>query len=433
MNSQEETALVHLPEVDRAIQSGMIGQHIYSAAAAMASKEGCVFHQAVYGFNQFDKPNKKITFDYLFDVSSLTKPLVTVLSVISLVSKGKLSLDAPVSRLLKDFSGPIWDKILLENLLDHTSGLVSHKPFFEQIKQEEQSLPLAQQTLGSVRALPKMRALIAKTPPQTAPNVLSVYSDLNFMILGFIIESIVGKRLDVFVLQEIYKPLGLSAKDLGFVELGVPRKAGSLLYVATESCSWRQKTLLGEVHDQNAWAMGGIAGHAGLFATVHAVHCLGVAILNSYLGKPDAPFHAGTMKRFLTKSKRACNKTWALGFDMPAAKDSLAGQKMSRNAVGHLGFTGCSFWIDLQSQCVSVLLTNRVHKTPQGKDEFMRQLRPRVEDLFASFAQGFVPVKEEPEEEDPYAEIRKREEKKKLGQKGISGSVAGQVTSHTKK
>lgn len=394
---------ISVPEVDRAIQAGILGTKIFSAAACIGAKEGIPFHRAVYGSLSGIPPTSKSSFQTLFDLSSLTKPLATGLAILHLVSKGRLTLDAPVSRLLKDFRAPYWNKILIEDLLDHTSGLAPHKPYWEMLKNEqikEPSKPLLTTEAGALR----IRALIEQTAPQTERHTLSIYSDINFIILGYVVEAVTQKRLNHFIQKELYEPLGLS--QLFYVDLSDQKRSFvKREFSATEQCSWRNKLLVGEVHDPNAWAMGGIAGHAGLFGTLDHVFYLGQMLLDSYLGKSNAPFHTATVRRFFTKSKRTCNKTWALGWDTPSAQGSLAGTRMSRNSVGHLGFTGCSIWLDLQRDHISVVLTNRAHPTPQGKDDWMRKFRPHTEDLLSAYAQSWTPPVIEVEE-DPYAKAK---------------------------
>lgn len=413
---------ITVPEIDRAVMGGIMGgQKIFSAAGAIGSKKGAIYHRGVYGQLSFETVPEKVKFETLFDISSLTKPLSTGLAVIQLVSKGRLSVDAPVSRFLKDFNGPVWDKILIEHLLDHTSGLHSHKPFWEPIKKEQEDTNRV--ILATREAETKIREAVSKLPPAKPVGEASIYSDLNFMILGWIVESIVNKRLNLHVEQDLYKPLGLN--DLFYVDMTDPKKPrAKRKFAATEKCKWRRRTLSGEVHDPNAWAMGGVAGHAGLFGTVDNVHRLGQMFLDSYIGKEGAPFHTGTVRRFFTRSKRTANKTWALGWDTPSPKDSLAGSRMSRSAVGHLGFTGCSIWIDLQHDCVTTLLTNRVHPTPEGKDDWMRKFRPHFEDLNASYSQSWTPPVEE-QEEDEYAAAKKLQAMKNKAGPGAGKPPAG--------
>jgi CubicO group peptidase (beta-lactamase class C family) len=405
---------ISVPEIDRAIQAGIINTHIFSAAAAVGSKLGAVYHRNVYGTLQFDPPPKKATFASVFDLGALTKPLATSLAIMWLTSKNRIALDTPVSRFLKDFPSPAWDKILVEHLLDHTSGLAMRLPFYERLKAEQEKNPSVI-VVGSRAGEARVREMVVKESQKRIVGEASQYSEINFMILGWIVEAVTQKRLDVFVQNEIYKPLGLT--NLFFIDKTDQKKPfASRQYVATEKCPWRKRVLVGEVHDSDAYTMGGVSGHAGLFGTIDDVYKLCQMLLDSYAGKAGAPFHSGTVRRFFKRSQRPCNKTWALGWDTPPPRDGMMGARMSRNSVGHLSFTGCTVWLDLQHECVTVTLNNRVHTTPEGKDEFMAKFRPHLEDLHAAYSKAWQPPPPEDEEEDPYAAIREREmaKRKKL-------------------
>lgn len=407
---------ISVPEIDRVVQSGIIATHIYSAAAACGSKQGAIYHRNVYGTLWFDPPPKKTTFQSAFDLGALTKPLATSLAIMWLASKNRVALDAPVSRFLKDFHGGYWDKILIEHLLDHTSGLPLRHPFWERLTAEQTKNP-GVVLVGNRTGEARVREMILKEPNkgQRPPGEASQYSEIAFMVLGWIVESVTNKRFDVFLRDEIYKPLGL---DLFFVDKTDPKTPhAKRQFVATENCPWRKRVLIGEVHDGDAYTMGGVSGHAGLFGTLDAVHKLGQLLLDSYMGKPGAPFHAGTVRRFFKRSQRPCNRTWALGWDTPPPKDGMCGSKMSRSAVGHLSYTGCTLWIDLQHECVTTTLYNRVHPTPKDKDAFIQKFRPHLEDVHAAYSKAWTPPPPEEEEEDEYAAVRAREaaKKKKAG------------------
>ena len=409
---------ISVPEIDRAIMGGIIATNIYSGAAAIGAKQGAIYHRNFYGTLHFDPPPKKTSFQTVYDLGALTKPLATALGILWLVSKGRVTLEAPVSRLLKDFGGPAWDKILIEHLLDHSSGMLHRLPFYEKLKAEQEKNPQVV-VVGNRVGEARVREMIAKDPVKKGPGELFTYSEINFMLLGWIIEAITQKRLDVFLQNEIYKPLGLN--DLFFVDKTDPKSPyGKRQFIATEKCPWRKRLLVGEVHDSDAYTMGGVAGHAGLFGTVDDVYKLSQMLLDSYLGKPGAPFHAGTVRRFFKRSQRPCNKTWALGWDTPPPKEGMCGGRMSRSAVGHLSLTGCTVWLDLQHECVTVLLCNRVHPTAAGKDEFIQKFRPHLEDLHQGYSKAWTPPPPEEEEEDEYAAVRAREmaKKKKLGMAG---------------
>jgi CubicO group peptidase (beta-lactamase class C family) len=146
----------------------------------------------------------------------------------------------------------------------------------------------------------------------------------------------------------------------------------------TENCPWRKKILCGEVHDDNAYAMGGVAGHAGIFSSARDIHYLLARLQRCLLGK-DSFLSQALVKEFLAKDESVKNSTFALGWDTPAAAKSASGSYFSARSVGHLGFTGASVWWDLDKLCHIILLTNRVH--PSRKNEKIRDFRPHIHDL----------------------------------------------------
>jgi CubicO group peptidase (beta-lactamase class C family) len=212
------------------------------------------------------------------------------------------------------------------------------------------------------------------------PASQCLYSDLGFIVLGELVATVTGMTLDRFCLERIYKPLGLSAS--GFIDLS-ELKTGSLEPVRqaiapTEHCPWRKKVLCGEVHDDNAFAMGGVAGHAGLFASARDIHGL-LACLSRCLRGADSFLPQSIVEEFLTKDDSVENASFALGWDMPSPGKSASGGAFSPRTVGHLGFTGTSIWWDLEKSCYIILLTNRVH--PTRKNEKIRDFRPHIHDL----------------------------------------------------
>ncbi len=199
-----------------------------------------------------------------------------------------------------------------------------------------------------------------------------VYSDLGFMLLRGIVETASGSRLDEFVRKEIYLPLQL--KDLFFVDTEHPLPADR--FAATEKCPWRHTRIRGVVHDENAYSVGGVDGHAGLFGTAADVYCLLMEVLGTYSGGPSHHiFEPDLLREFLDYGK---GTERALGFDRPAVNGSASGCRFSQNSVGHLGFTGTSFWMDLDRSIIVILLTNRVH--PSRANEKIRDFRPILHD-----------------------------------------------------
>jgi CubicO group peptidase (beta-lactamase class C family) len=221
-------------------------------------------------------------------------------------------------------------------------------------------------------------SLVHRQTPGTASGCRSLYSDLGFIVLGELVECIVGTRLDDFCRRRIYRPLGI--ETIGFIDLAGSESNPFAKHriVPTEESAWRGKIVCGEVHDDNAYAMGGIAGHAGLFANARAVHSL-LAALRRCLRGLDDTLPALWLEKFLTRDDSVANPRFALGWDTPSAVNSASGTMFSPQSVGHLGFTGVSFWWDLARDCYIILLTNRVH--PTRKNEAIREFRPRAHDL----------------------------------------------------
>ena len=210
------------------------------------------------------------------------------------------------------------------------------------------------------------------------PGAAVVYGDLDFMALGAVVEAVARQPLDEFCRARVFSPLGLTHTD--FVRLGDGAKPLSeparRRYAATENCPWRGRVVWGEVHDPNASVMGGVAGHAGLFAPADDVMKFATTLLDVYHGRSDA-LPRELLRGFFARQNLPDGSDWALGWDTPSQNGSTAGRYFSRNSVGHLGFTGTSLWIDLEREAVVVLLTNRLHLVAK-RSRF--ELRPVVHD-----------------------------------------------------
>ena len=199
------------------------------------------------------------------------------------------------------------------------------------------------------------------------------------MLLGELIELVARMPLDRFCQQRIFRPLRL--RSIAFVDLSALRTRRvapiTAVIAPTERCPWRKRVLCGEVHDDNAYAMGGVAGHAGLFGSAADVHGLVVRLRACWRGEDDF-LPRELLRELWTRDPSVAGSTWALGWDTPSPEGSSAGRRVSANAVGHLGFTGTSLWVDLERDAHVILLTNRVH--PRRDNERIREVRPRVHD-----------------------------------------------------
>jgi len=325
--------------------------------------------------------------DTVFDTASLTKALVTSLLVMQSVGAGRLQLTDRVADWLPAFASPASDEpaalsraresVRVFHLLCHASGLPAHRPFYEKVLAP---LPYTAHPPPAA-ARERIVEMALREPLVFEPGSRSLYCDLGFILLGALLEKLQGARLDVLAEQRLFAPLGL--RSTGFRALDRPWLPGAVApeagFAATEQCPVRGRLMAGEVHDQNAWAMTGVAGHAGLFAPCGELFTLAHALLAAYRGDASPGLVDRDVLRSFWQPAGIPGSTWRLGWDGPAPAGSQAGRRLDRKAVGHLGFTGTSLWIDPAREIVMILLTNRLH--PQLRDpERFRVLRPALHD-----------------------------------------------------
>jgi len=315
----------------------------------------------------------KITGDTLFDISSLTKVISTTTLVALLVERGWLSWETPLNKF---FPYTYFEGIQIHHLLSHTAGLLWWDSFYEQFQKKYEGEKLEKTPMDERQAF--MRKLVSNKKPETPVSQQAVYSDLGFMLLGFICEDILQMDLDEAFRRYIARPMGL--KNTFFHR--VKSNASEFIHpncAATENSSWRGGVLMGLVHDDNCYAMGGYGGHAGLFSTATDILLFVNKLISGFLTRP-------TLKKIWTKVERPPNCTRTLGWDTPSDKDSSTGQLFSKNSVGHLGFTGCSLWLALDEGLSVVLLTNRVYPTRENPK--IKEFRPLFHDAVIRDWQG---------------------------------------------
>jgi CubicO group peptidase (beta-lactamase class C family) len=303
---------------------------------------------------------RSMTLETLFDLASLTKPLATVPAVMHLVDRGVLDLDQPCGDILPDVPATDKQAITVRQLLNHSSGLPPWRPFFMRLR----NMPM-------IDRMKLMRRWILAEPLAFRPGRSSDYSDLGYMLLQWIVETASGQRLDQLAARKIYAALGID--DLFFNDATSP-VAAPHRYAATQFCPWRNRLIVGQVDDDNAYITGGVGGHAGLFGTADAVCRLLKALLAADRGDGDHPvFNPELVPVFFEAPP---HQRWALGFDTPAPQGSSAGRYFPAQSVGHLGFTGTSFWMHRSGGIIVVLLTNRVH--PWRFNPGIKAFRPRL-------------------------------------------------------
>jgi len=367
-----------LGRVDRAIDKAIAAAQIPGAVVlARMPREGELLeHASVRGLAVVRPERLPMTRETIFDLASLTKPIATATAVLWLAHDGALGLDDPVSKFLPAFSERDKDGVTLRHLLTHSSGLKPWRAFHELLLERERKT--GERWLGTPAARELVIDRVVRSGLVHEPGAAAVYGDLDFIALGAVVEAVSHQTLDAFCRERIFRPLGMG--DTFFVPLGEGAGAPEPLrrrMAATENCPWRERVLWGEVHDPNAWAMGGVAGHAGLFASADDVMRFAQVVLDVWHGRSDA-LPAELLREFTRRQGLPQGSDWALGWDTPTQGTSSSGQHFSPSSVGHLGFTGTSLWIDLEREAVVVMLTNRVHQVAK-RSRF--ELRPVVHDL----------------------------------------------------
>jgi CubicO group peptidase (beta-lactamase class C family) len=309
--------------------------------------------------------------DTLYDLASLTKVMATTASTLLLVAEGLIALDAPVATYLPAFAERGKEKIHVRHLLTHSSGLRPWRAFHADLLERDRKR--GEHVVGTPAGKKEIVSRVLRSAPVHEPGEASVYGDLDFIALGALVEAVAGEELDAFCARRIYQPLGMAGTHFN----RLPFEGSRAKYAATEQCSWRERVLWGEVHDPNAWAMGGVAGHAGLFAPAADVLRFAQEMLAAEQGR-SALFPAEIAREFFRRQEIAPGSDWALGWDTPTEGQSTSGSHFSKHSIGHTGFTGTSLWIDLERGMIVVLLANRIHLVAK-RSRF--ELRPLVHDL----------------------------------------------------
>jgi serine-type D-Ala-D-Ala carboxypeptidase len=350
-------------DVSRLLQQA-VGGGWFPGGVLLVGYQGQLVYEATIGQAALLPSRRPMTMDTMFDLASLTKPLATTTALMRLVESGRVRLDAPISAYLSAFNTSEPASPTLRQLLSHCSGLPAWRPYYQEI---DPAWPQRDRRQA-------VYAAIHREPPIMPPGMIVQYSDAGFILLGELVEMLSGTPLDEFCHREVFGTLQLA--DLRFLNLTQPQPT-VVSYASTEDCPWRGRILTGEVHDENAWVMGGVAGHAGLFGTARQVWQFAQRLLDGLRGRAWLVSTA-TLRTFTTRQGLPEGSTWALGWDTPTPGESSAGRYFAPTAIGHLGFTGTSLWIDPAQQVIVVLLTNRVH--PSRQREGIRAFRPLIHD-----------------------------------------------------
>lgn len=382
-----------------------IARGSFPGAQYLIGEDQRIVAEDALGWAVLEPERIPVTLDTIYDLASLTKPLVTSLLAIMLVERGLLDLGAPLSRYLSEFREEPLPEITLIGLLTHRSGLPNWRPLYVEAQAREE--------------VPATIASIARETRASVPAEV-LYSDLNYILLGFVLERTTGKRLDQLAAREIFKPLGLSRtmfnppseliREIAATEHGQQfelanamaeartrgdsvgirelSSSGNLHHSSSFSASiqgpplsasplrdpWRTEVIWGEVHDGNAHFMDGVAGHAGLFSTARDVFRIANQFLaGSELLKPES------LHWFSDNLTRGCDTARSIGWILAETPGCSAGPSFPPAGIGHNGFTGGSVWMDPARRQVFILFTNRVHPHVDPID--MREIRQRFNAL----------------------------------------------------
>ncbi|HEV8178232.1 MAG TPA: serine hydrolase domain-containing protein [Gemmatimonadales bacterium] len=346
-----------LSEVDAIVRQG-VRQGVYPGAVVVIGRRDSVLYARGYGHFTWNPSSAVPTPDStLWDIASITKVMGTTSAAMRMVDTRRLSLDAPVRQYLPQFSGGPKDRVTVRMLLDHTSGLRSYVPFFKQARTREAA-----------------KALLYAEPLVRQPGNSAVYSDLNAILMGLVLESVSGLPLDSLVTREVFRPLELQSTTF--------RPRPSVHRRTAPTALWRGQPVQGQVNDPNAVVFGGAAGHAGIFSTGMDLARYAQAWLRNGAGPHGQWVTPATMRRFLTRGEKSGPRL--LGWDTPeldGKEPSLFGTLISQAAYGHTGFTGTEIWVDPAHDLFLVFLTNRTFD-PRAADAHhaLRTVRTSLSD-----------------------------------------------------
>ena len=333
--------------------AGRIEAGDFPSAVYLIAEHGKTIFADALGEAVREPERHAATLETIYDLASLTKPLITGLLCAGLVERGELILDRPIANYLSEFVRPDKSAITIRQLLTHTSGLPAWRPLYLLTEG------------GKEAAL----SVIAAEALQSKPGERVTYSDLGFITLGFLLQRLTGQTLQALAQSQIFTPLGLehtlfnpavaARTGVAACENGnaYERDMCERDFAGQSYAGWRHETIWGEVHDGNAYFLGGVAGHAGLFSNADGT----LRLANQFIGSQSQLLKPESCEWFAQNMTEGLNEARSFAWQLAATKDSTAGPSLPPKAFGHTGFTGTSCWIDAELERVFILLTNRTH------------------------------------------------------------------------
>lgn len=356
--SQKEPGTLTAP---RAVLEQAIAEHAFPGAAWGILHNGAIVAMEATGRFTYDPAAPAVAPATVFDLASVTKVVATTAAAMLLVDRGLFDLDARLGDLLPGFvigmvPGSGKERVTLRMLLAHSAGMVGYAPLFE--------------NCGTPDAL--LRAIL-RLPQEAVPGLRTEYSDFGFILLGKVVEILTRTPFDAFCARSLFAPLGLTRT--GFRPRAWERSA---IPPTEDDRRWRGRVIQGEVQDEHAFLLGGVAGHAGLFSSVEDLLRFAQCILERGRTATGAQlFRPETVDLFATRHTTADGRSRALGWDVPT-EPSSSGRFFGPRSIGHLGYAGTSLWIDPDQNLAVALLTNRTW--PDRSSDAIRQVRPAFHD-----------------------------------------------------
>jgi len=340
-NGNEDTNYV-FTKVD-SLMNKAVADSVFPGAVLLIGQRGKVIYERPFGHFTYRKNSKKMTLDAIFDLASVSKVVGTTTAAMMLVDKGKLNLDDKVIKYLPKFDNHGKGIITIRNLLMHDAGFVPWKPFYKKYKTERQIIND-----------------IMNTNLEYKPGTETKYSDLSMITLQLVIQKITGMRLDKFLRQKLFKRLAMKR-----TMYNPPAKYRRDCVPTEKDNYWRMMTMKGKVHDETAYLMNGVAGHAGLFSTARDLAKFMYMMLNNGMYGNKKILNPATVNEWTRRQTESSSR--GLGWDTKSEGYASCGELFSKHSFGHTGFTGTSVWADKDRELFVILLTNRVYPTRKNR------------------------------------------------------------------
>lgn len=363
--------------IDSIVADG-IAQHAFPGCQVLAMRDGQLLFRKAYGRLTYDPASPAVTMQTVYDLASVTKVMATTLAMMKLVETGKVKLDDPLSRYIPYLKHSNKEKITIRQVMSHMARLREFAPFWKQAREAENPYS-------------SVIEQIIDSPLQKDKGYL--YSDLGFILLGDLVENVSGQRLDHFVQHHFYHPMGLCHTHFNPVANGID----SLSIAPTElDRHYRNGQVQGVVHDENAFVMGGVSGHAGLFSTADDLARLLQMLLDGGVYGGHRYLRAETIQQFNTRWFESDGCRRGLGFDKPCMTGQCgsACAEASQSSFGHTGFTGTMVWVDPATRITFVFLSNRVY--PQVSPNKLAQLNIRTQVMSELYRDLLAPAAADP-------------------------------------